>query len=148
MANGTSPCARNHTCERYPSGACIECDRENRARWRRGQREKLAAKTAQWKAENPDKVQDYLSRTRETRRIQGTRANWRRKGLQPTRRCPANCECCGGDNNGRTLHLDHDHVTGKFRGWLCTCCNTGIGKLGDSIAGVRRALAYLSNSKE
>jgi hypothetical protein len=39
--------------------------------------------------------------------------------------------------------LDHDRVTGKFRGWLCQECNSGLGKLGDDIAGLRRAIAYL-----
>jgi hypothetical protein len=50
------------------------------------------------------------------------------------------CELCRSE--GPTA-LDHCHVTGKFRGWLCRECNVGIGKLGDDIAGVRRAIAYL-----
>jgi hypothetical protein len=41
------------------------------------------------------------------------------------------------------LHLDHDHETGEFRGWLCWHCNTGIGKLGDTPDGLRNALDYL-----
>jgi Recombination endonuclease VII len=43
------------------------------------------------------------------------------------------------------LHLDHDHETGKFRGWLCLQCNMGIGQLGDTVAGLERALAYLKS---
>lgn len=39
--------------------------------------------------------------------------------------------------------LDHDRQTGKFRGGLCRQCNAALGKLGDNIAGVQRALAYL-----
>jgi hypothetical protein len=58
---------------------------------------------------------------------------------------PNYCECCGGSPNGQgaTLHRDHDHLTGKFRGWICMTCNTGIGKLGDSLDGVANALQYL-----
>jgi hypothetical protein len=41
------------------------------------------------------------------------------------------------------LCLDHNHETGKFRGWLCDNCNTGIGKLGDTVEGLERAIAYL-----
>lgn len=41
------------------------------------------------------------------------------------------------------LHFDHDHNTGKFRGWLCIKCNTAIGHLGDSITGLQRAITYL-----
>ena len=43
--------------------------------------------------------------------------------------------------------LDHDHATGEFRGWLCRECNLGLGKLGDDIAGLRRALAYLERAQ-
>lgn len=41
------------------------------------------------------------------------------------------------------LVVDHNHETGEIRGLLCTPCNRGIGFLGDTIDGVRRALAYL-----
>lgn len=41
--------------------------------------------------------------------------------------------------------VDHDHVTGKVRGLLCSSCNTGIGKLQDSPEMLRKAIAYLEN---
>lgn len=41
------------------------------------------------------------------------------------------------------LHIDHDHRTGKIRGFLCNGCNTGLGKLGDDEAGLLRALEYI-----
>lgn len=44
---------------------------------------------------------------------------------------------------GKGLCLDHDHVTGQVRGVLCRRCNSALGKLGDSIVGLRRALVYL-----
>lgn len=50
------------------------------------------------------------------------------------------CECCGSTNK---LCYDHDHDTMQFRGILCWDCNSGIGKLGDSVEGVRQALVYL-----
>jgi hypothetical protein len=28
--------------------------------------------------------------------------------------------------------LDHEHLTGEFRGWLCHHCNTALGLLQDS----------------
>jgi len=43
--------------------------------------------------------------------------------------------------------LDHDHATEEIRNWLCDPCNTGIGQLGDNIAGVFRALVYLIKAK-
>ena len=63
---------------------------------------------------------------------------------EPTRPAPANCECRGEKcKSGRHLALDHDHKTGKFRGWLCFNCNTSLGRMGDSIESVLRVLEYL-----
>lgn len=52
------------------------------------------------------------------------------------------CDCCGNTHH-KTLVLDHDHNTLKFRGWICEDCNHGLGKLGDNIEGVNKALQYL-----
>jgi DNA-binding transcriptional MerR regulator len=38
------------------------------------------------------------------------------------------CAICHGINaSGRRLAVDHDHVTGKIRGLLCSQCNTSLG---------------------
>jgi hypothetical protein len=60
-----------------------------------------------------------------------------------TRSIPEYCECCG---QKKKLQFDHDHVTDKFRGWICFGCNTSIGKLGDTLEGVQRAIDYLKKS--
>ena len=59
------------------------------------------------------------------------------------------CACCGATENvdGRLWCVDHDHDTGVIRGLLCVRCNVGIGALGDSVAGLRRALAYLERTQ-
>ena len=55
------------------------------------------------------------------------------------------CACCGIRQNELTMRfaVDHDHDTGLIRGLLCGNCNTGIGKLGDNIEGLMKALNYL-----
>lgn len=46
------------------------------------------------------------------------------------------------------MNIDHDHDTDQVRGLLCSGCNTGLGKLGDDIEGLRRALRYLERSND
>lgn len=59
------------------------------------------------------------------------------------------CGCCGAtENKGRhRWAVDHDHTSLEVRGVLCGLCNTGIGALGDNLAGVLRAVAYLANKR-
>ena len=52
----------------------------------------------------------------------------------------APCECCG---KAARLNLDHCHITGRFRGWLCRECNLALGLLSDDLRGVQNAMSYL-----
>ena len=44
---------------------------------------------------------------------------------------------------GRRLAVDHNHVTGKNRGLLCTNCNTSLGGFKDDILYLEAAIRYL-----
>jgi hypothetical protein len=57
------------------------------------------------------------------------------------------CACCGTSSPAGkrdTFVVDHCHDTGAVRGLLCNNCNVGIGRLGDTLAGVMNAVRYLS----
>lgn len=43
----------------------------------------------------------------------------------------------------RALAQDHDHLTGKLRGLLCSDCNLALGFFQDSIPRMEDAIAYL-----
>lgn len=43
----------------------------------------------------------------------------------------------------KPLVTDHNHITDKVRGRLCTNCNTALGKFGDSEEMLTRAIEYL-----
>lgn len=58
------------------------------------------------------------------------------------------CVICGGINaDGRRLHVDHNHKTGKVRGLLCSKCNHGLGLFNDDIETLLGAVAYLEKNK-
>ena len=42
--------------------------------------------------------------------------------------------------------LDHDHNTGKVRGWICNSCNISMGQLDDDIDTLKRAVNYLEEN--
>lgn len=43
----------------------------------------------------------------------------------------------------KNLSIDHDHRTGRIRGLLCSNCNLGIGKLGDTLESILAVAEYL-----
>jgi len=65
------------------------------------------------------------------------------------------CDCCGRTmldkkddvNNPQTetykMVLDHDHDTGKFRGWICSHCNQAIGHANESVETLMKMVEYL-----
>lgn len=65
------------------------------------------------------------------------------------------CQICGATDSGlsklgnkKSLHLDHDHATGRFRGWLCGHCNAGIGMFRDDPELMGLAIEYLQAHKD
>jgi hypothetical protein len=58
------------------------------------------------------------------------------------------CAICGVSELECTgkLHMDHNHDTGEFRGWLCGHCNRGLGQFRDSEALLIDALHYLMSA--
>lgn len=60
------------------------------------------------------------------------------------------CAICNNTENSsrnKYLAVDHDHLTGKIRGLLCTNCNRGIGLLKDSIPVLQKAIEYLNKER-
>ncbi len=51
------------------------------------------------------------------------------------------CKIC---NKEADLQVDHDHKTGKVRSMLCSACNVGLGRFGDKIELLSKAIEYLT----
>ena len=54
---------------------------------------------------------------------------------------PDACDSCHKKN--KKLEIDHIHGTLIFRGWVCGDCNSGGGRLGDTLEGVLQYAVYL-----
>jgi len=61
------------------------------------------------------------------------------------------CEICGQKEEelNRSLHIDHNHITGKVRGLLCFKCNSAIGKLNCDITveNLLNAIDYIKRTE-
>lgn len=64
--------------------------------------------------------------------------------LEAFRSFDGRCQCCGCSEPGsKGWCLDHDHATKKFRGIVCSACNTMLGMARDSISNLAAGIRYL-----
>lgn len=102
-----------------------------------------------WRLKNADKVRAQArARTQKFRNNNRAHVNEqarmyaRAKLPTPTRPCPDLCEACHKPHH-HALCLDHNHVTGEFRGWLCKPCNLALGYAKDNIDVLQGLTHYL-----
>lgn len=114
---------------------CRKCVALVSAIWRENNREYLREKGRQYWAERPEKkraftVKKYGLSLEEYHDMLAKQGSL--------------CAICHTDNNsGKAFDVDHDHITGKVRGLLCSSCNKGIGSLKDSEKIIESALKYV-----
>ena len=53
------------------------------------------------------------------------------------------CAICGKPPGKISLHVDHDHETGRIRGLLCVGCNNALGQFHDDPDLLTRAIDYV-----
>jgi hypothetical protein len=129
-----------------------EKDRAYRRAYHIANRERVNARNAAYYAANREKMDAYRAgwRAKNISRVQKGHRKARHKMLgypAPTRQVPSVCECCGKPSE-KFLDLDHCHISGEFRGWLCNRCNRGLGFFDDSIEGLMNAVRYLERAAE
>jgi hypothetical protein len=109
-------------------------DAKNRA-WAAANKTKAAEHNASWKARNPDRARAYARKA--SRKKNGVLDA---TGEERFGKCPL-CPYEG------VLVCDHCKTTGLTRGWLCSRCNGALGKLGDTVEGLQRALDYVTAAR-
>lgn len=120
--------------------------RESARKWAGRHASANAAAVSKWRKKNPFAVKLQRSRHAAKRdgyapcvvTIEELKAAWTGK-----------CEICGVPELELTegLHMDHDHETAEFRGFLCGKCNRAIGLFNDNEEVMINALHYIMASQ-
>jgi hypothetical protein len=121
-----------------PTKVCSKCHQEKPIDAFRNE------KSRNWRVASKDQVKEY--RREECKDCERRLAKQLRAVKKTAPPKPDKCDCCHTITDA--LVVDHDHISGKFRGWLCRSCNIGIGKLGDNIEGVQNAINYLKKNEK
>lgn len=127
------------------SSWCKRCVSSNQKRRRKADisfRDYHATADREWRKSHPTKKKEY-----------DLKARCKRVGITPEyyttlpKKCSfLHCKSEEAGGNG-DWHLDHDHVTNRFRGLLCHRHNAGLGHFNDSIEDLQDAIAYLISSR-
>ena len=132
-------CVNGHDtfiCGRYKDHKCKTCVNKRSRNYAQLHPDRVRATHRAWGRRHPGQRRAHVSVY--NRRIRGAI----NVPAEPV--TPYPCDLCG--KSITKLNCDHDHETGKFRGWLCHRCNIALGMLGDNAVGLRRALQYLHRS--
>jgi len=98
-----------------------------------------AKHSKEWREKYPERYRE-AKRKHNLKRIYGITIQEYDKILKKQK---GRCAICGKKPGKIRLAVDHCHRTGKIRGLLCNSCNLGIGKLGDTIEKLKKAIDYL-----
>ena len=133
------PCEEFGKCKRELDGykrICKLCTKNSHTKWRKANPQKVREHTRlrHEKRRNSVSIGDYRSAV--MFKLMEGRAAAKKKGYSPcniqTDTLAFNelvasfttvCQFCTVDVESAAICLDHDHVTGVFRNWLCNCCN-------------------------
>ena len=131
---------------------CKACNLAAKAARYRANPEPARERTRLWRLANPERYAETQARFRASdgKKISDRRSHLKRKyGLSLDEydamlaRQGGGCGICGREPSDRiSLHVDHDHRTGRIRGLLCFVCNSSLGDLDDPDL-LRAALRYV-----
>lgn len=150
------------------SSRCRECECAARRKYVANNHEKVKARkreayrknpeynkrtAREWREANPERFKQWGIEYRKRTKEQARKRHYEyRYGFSTevyeaaVERQGGKCAICRSarSTTKRSLHVDHCHKTGKFRGILCSRCNSGIGNLRDDPKLLARAIAYLT----
>ena len=150
----TKPLAEFHRATGMKDGyrsECKACARTIRRAWYVANRQKAIADVKRWQQENKEHLHAYRRGYRQRRKAEDRDAQLRRTfGIMQAdyeallAKQGGGCAICGRKPGKISLHVDHDHETGKIRGLLCVGCNNALGQFHDDPDLLGLAADYVS----
>jgi len=125
----------------------LEQSRAESREWQRRNSDRARENARAWAERNPEKMRVFRRRSALARywpdkthaeALVAFQEMYAKQGG-----CCAICKHPPTSGRGNTLHVDHDHETGKVRGLLCHSCNTSLGGFRDSQSVLWAAIEYL-----
>jgi hypothetical protein len=113
---------------------CKECNNQKNKRYYEKNREKILDKSRKY-----GKTDYRRKYCRERAKIKLRE----KRDRESDRYRPTLCECCNENPDVKGIVWDHNHKSGKFRGWLCNRCNRVLGMCKDSIDTFINLIKYL-----
>ena len=152
-----------------PGRGCRECKNAYNRKWAKSNPDKTRESRKTWSVSNTHKTKEYYKEYYRVNSAKKKASNkeWARANPNKTRgyhlrrqygitsdaveniridqsNC---CKICRETFSvkPKSMHIDHDHKTGKIRGLLCSSCNRGLGFFRDSADRLRTAAEYLDH---
>lgn len=119
---------RNGNIHKYPDSKCKDCKNAYSRNYNNVNKDALKNLHKEWAERNKSKI-----------RLSQIKYNYNLTE-EEYEALPKACEVCGNTEN---LCIDHDHITGKVRGVLCSRCNSALGLLGDSKEVILKLASYI-----
>lgn len=116
--------------------AAVRNARPERRAVRKSYKQTDAAKKANYKYRTKPEVKERVRRRRLELRYGITHDEYQALVIKQGERC-AIC------TQQKSLHVDHDHISGKVRGLLCGSCNRALGLFYDQVPLMEKAISYL-----
>jgi hypothetical protein len=135
-------------------GDCKECNLKAKQERYIADPAAAIARVKRWQQANADRVSANQRRRRSTpeARLRERAAHLMRKYGMTIEQYDAMLEAQGGGcficgrspRDDISLHVDHDHSTGKVRGILCFRCNNALADFNEDATVLQKAIGYLS----
>ena len=123
---------------------CKECTRRIQAEWRETHRLESRKYSKAWQEKNPLKVKLQSLRYYAKKRNHVACLVTDQQLEDAYTGC---CAICGVPSVEckHSFHVEHNHITGELRGWLCAGCNKGLGMFQDNPVILRAAAQYIED---